>query len=334
MRQMFSLKQLLNLIDSEGVEAVKRAIESGEISNVLFEDNDVKALTDDQCEMLKVGDIVAKKTDNQYHCYIVTYKEANQGLCLSYFDASCIETQSYDYTDGHWVYNSEDKTTFADIGGGLPEVTASDNGKVLEVIAGTWGTGRQKVTVLTPEKYSAMTSDEKKNALRGGFFCNGTLAGLTNPVIYPCSTSIYGVIAGMDGNTFTVKQYYSVSLTNWGTLLTINTSYANNHFYLENVGKINNKYIRTLDTTSFFNCYATLDSSKIGAVTSTAVGSMYKNAIAISDDALANAIDVKVKMSNNAVYPAINNPDNDEVVIFSGLDFQTGSLTVTAIYYQ
>jgi len=44
------------------------------------------------------------------HAYICTYKEDKAGICLSYFDASGIETVSYDYTDGAWVYNSTDKS--------------------------------------------------------------------------------------------------------------------------------------------------------------------------------------------------------------------------------
>ena len=45
-----------------------------------------------------------------YHTYIVTYKEEYKGICLSYFAAGYLETVSYDYTDGVWVYNSTDVT--------------------------------------------------------------------------------------------------------------------------------------------------------------------------------------------------------------------------------
>ena len=72
---------------------------------------DMTKLTDDQCNALECGDIVLKKTGNQYHSYRVSYKEKNTGLCLTYVDASCVETISYDYTGGHWVYNSTDHTT-------------------------------------------------------------------------------------------------------------------------------------------------------------------------------------------------------------------------------
>lgn len=72
---------------------------------------DMTKLTDDQCNALECGDIVLKKTGNQYHSYRVSYKEKNTGMCLTYVDASCVETISYDYTGGHWVYNSTDHTT-------------------------------------------------------------------------------------------------------------------------------------------------------------------------------------------------------------------------------
>ena len=81
----------------------------------------IKELSNEVLNSLECGDIVMKKTGNQYHSYIVTYKEANQGICLTYVDASVVETQSYDYVDGAWVYNSEDKTELQQ------KLTAGDN---------------------------------------------------------------------------------------------------------------------------------------------------------------------------------------------------------------
>lgn len=72
---------------------------------------DMTKLTDDQCNALECGDIVLKKTTNQYHSYRVSYKEKDTGMCLTYVDATSVETISYDYTGGHWVYNSTDHTT-------------------------------------------------------------------------------------------------------------------------------------------------------------------------------------------------------------------------------
>lgn len=75
---------------------------------------DITALTDDQLDALNVGDKVAKKTGTAQHLYVVSYKDAeNGGLCLTYTDASTVETVSYDHTESGWAYNSTDKTNIA-----------------------------------------------------------------------------------------------------------------------------------------------------------------------------------------------------------------------------
>lgn len=75
--------------------------------------SDIKSLTNDDINSLHCGDIVAKVTGNQKHAYIVSYKEEGQGICLTYADATYLETISYDYNDGSWVYNSQDSTVVA-----------------------------------------------------------------------------------------------------------------------------------------------------------------------------------------------------------------------------
>ena len=122
MRRMYSQKQL------------EEMIAKGQVALVV---GNVKELNDKQCEKIQCGDVVVKTTDNQKHAYIVTYKENGVGLCLSYFDASCVETQSYDYTDGHWVYNSQDLTTFADLGHTDAEVKALAKDEVESASSGT-----------------------------------------------------------------------------------------------------------------------------------------------------------------------------------------------------
>lgn len=166
MRRMYSKKQLEKIIS--------------EVSGDLIEVKNIKQLNDEECNGLKVGDIVAKKTGKQYHCYIVTFKQDKGGLCLSYFDASCIETQSYDYIEGHWVYNSEDKANIK----GLPNVTGVDNGKVLEVIAGEWAKGGKKVNVIAPPASTTLT-DEEISQINEGVFINGEFLGFKNPVLFP-----------------------------------------------------------------------------------------------------------------------------------------------------
>ena len=97
MRRMYSKKQLEEMIAN---------------GKVALEVANVKQLNDAQCELLKAGDLVEKVDNSGKHTYIVTFKKDKAGLCLTYFDASCIETQSYDFTAGHWVYNSQDKGEF------------------------------------------------------------------------------------------------------------------------------------------------------------------------------------------------------------------------------
>lgn len=75
-----------------------------------LEVSDITALTDGQLDALEVGDKVAKKTGTAKHLYVVSYKDAeNGGLCLTYTDASTVETVSYDHLESGWAYNSTDK---------------------------------------------------------------------------------------------------------------------------------------------------------------------------------------------------------------------------------
>ena len=92
------------------ISDVESAIENGTLNvQAVYEVANIKAVGDDILSKVKAGDIINKKTGDQKHAYVVSYKENNTGICLTYTDASVVETQSYDYTAGHWVYNSEDK---------------------------------------------------------------------------------------------------------------------------------------------------------------------------------------------------------------------------------
>lgn len=74
----------------------------------LFSTDDIEHLSDSVLNELKCGDIITKQTGNMKHTYVVSYKEEKHGICLSYFACGYLETISYDYTDGHWVFNSKD----------------------------------------------------------------------------------------------------------------------------------------------------------------------------------------------------------------------------------
>lgn len=75
-----------------------------------IEVDDITALTGAQLDALEIGAKVAKKTGTAKHLYVVSNKDAeNGGLCLTYTDASTVETVSYDHTESGWAYNSTDK---------------------------------------------------------------------------------------------------------------------------------------------------------------------------------------------------------------------------------
>ena len=69
---------------------------------------DIEHLSDSFLNELKAGDIITKQTGEQKHTYVVSYKEEKHGICLTYVDCGYMETISYDYTNGHWVFNSKD----------------------------------------------------------------------------------------------------------------------------------------------------------------------------------------------------------------------------------
>ena len=58
------------------------------------------------------NECVFKFLAKQKHAYRVSYKGegVGEGLCLTYVDASCVETVSYDFTAEGWAYNSTDVT--------------------------------------------------------------------------------------------------------------------------------------------------------------------------------------------------------------------------------
>ena len=94
---------------AEIISDVNDGIHAGAIEvPAYYETTNIAGLSDSFINKLKSGDIVIKKTGNLRHTYVVTYKEKNQGICLTYFAFGYLETVSYDYVGGHWVYNSTD----------------------------------------------------------------------------------------------------------------------------------------------------------------------------------------------------------------------------------
>lgn len=75
-----------------------------------FEVADVTALTDYVINKLECGDVVVKNENGNCHTYIVSYKENNVGICLTYTDCENVETVAYDCVEGQWQFNSKDVT--------------------------------------------------------------------------------------------------------------------------------------------------------------------------------------------------------------------------------
>lgn len=96
------------MVDEEIINQAKKATIAVVVSNI-------KQISDEILSSLKAGDIVQKEDSTGKHSYVVSFKKDGTGMCLTYTDASVVETQSYDFTDGHWVYNSEDKMPLVNV---------------------------------------------------------------------------------------------------------------------------------------------------------------------------------------------------------------------------
>lgn len=238
-------------------------------------------------------------------------------------------------TGGQFLIN---EITFS--GGSLSKVILvglEDNGNpvVHTFESGAWSSQDYvPPTEINTIKVSEMESSSKFSQAQFDLLTNGkqisiigTLFGLRNPKVFPLITSTSSTrgfaVGMMDLRNFAFVNF-SVNnntriITVGSTLIRFNNDDAS--VYLKEVSVVGSAQ------------YATLPTANIGAVTSTAVGSMYRNNIAISGTTLNTAIDVRVKMSNGAVYPAINNAGS-ELVIFNGVDFVANSITVTTVYYK
>lgn len=107
-----ALKQIEKAVASlsSGVAELENKIAELEKSKSISV-SDITGLTDAQLDALLPGNKVIKETGTASHVYTVSYKDAeNGGICLTYTDASVVETVSYDHTASGWAYNSTDVT--------------------------------------------------------------------------------------------------------------------------------------------------------------------------------------------------------------------------------
>lgn len=69
----------------------------------------IQALTSEQCEALRAGDVIIKTDSTGKHAYKVSFKGAT-GLCLTYADCENVETIAYEKANNAWAFDSKDVT--------------------------------------------------------------------------------------------------------------------------------------------------------------------------------------------------------------------------------
>lgn len=183
---------------------------------------DITTLSDEVCNALKCGDMINKVDSTGKHSYRVSYKKDEVGMCLTYSDASCVETISYDYTAGHWVYNSKDVTTIENMN---KFEKIKDKSGHLRFIEGDY----------TPESIAGITFSYSKWSLSGSHLMivlagtgqastaitSGTIADITNipqwilNKVYDVSSSVIEsksmIFRKTAGGQFWVTQSLNVS---------------------------------------------------------------------------------------------------------------------------
>ena len=162
--------------------------------------SNMQSLSDDLLNSLRVGDVVQKKTGNQKHCYIVTYKEEKHGICLSYFACGYLETIAYDYTNGHLVYNSTDVCNIED-------ALANVKGFSGDVIVTTGPSDYIKSSDLPTS--NGIYRLKVGNDYRGIFVCVITGQGFVGSGFYRGLAFSTGASIVNSSNNFTINNYNS-----------------------------------------------------------------------------------------------------------------------------
>ena len=115
-----SKKNVKRMVEDLSEQVAEEAY--GEIDINMYDVEDITAISGDILDKVKCGDIINKLDVSGRHSYRVSYKKAGTGICMTYCDASVVETVSYDFTGGIWVYNSTDVTPIPGGGSGGNEV--------------------------------------------------------------------------------------------------------------------------------------------------------------------------------------------------------------------
>lgn len=95
-----------------GIKEGQKLIDILEQFPIAITVTDITALTADQLEALRAGDVVIKHDGTGDHSYRVSFK-GSTGLCLTYSDCENVETVAYEKTGDTWAYDSTDVTHIA-----------------------------------------------------------------------------------------------------------------------------------------------------------------------------------------------------------------------------
>ena len=184
-----------------------------------LEVGNITQLTKAQLDQLKAGDVVVKVTGKQRHSYRVSYKGegAGEGICLTYSDASVVETVSYDRSGSNWVYNSTDVMP-------LVNVEDASSGKIKDVLGLDTNGDLVKGTI------SSGTIQDVLGLDTTGDLVKGTISGGTKLYKHSVSfvkaqVSVYYRKFNSDGTFDTVETQYNFPayITNY-TIYIINNS--------------------------------------------------------------------------------------------------------------
>lgn len=130
----------------------------------ITETSNIEALSGDVIEGLKVGDVVVKVTGTLKHSYRVSFKNAT-GMCLTYSDASNVETVAYDKTDDTWAFTDKTITNIGDVATGKQDkLIAGANIQIAadgKTISATDTTYESKVAAQDGTDVSLVTTGEK-----------------------------------------------------------------------------------------------------------------------------------------------------------------------------
>lgn len=199
---------------------------------VMATTDNITNLTGDDIAKLRVGDVVVKQTGNQKHLYLVTYKEENVGICMTYVDAYISETVSYDCIEGVWTYNS------TDIVEKQAKLTAGDN--------------------ITINDNTISATDTKYTAGTGISITDGVISATSNvrklyhhKILLYCSSGCI-ITPGYENHTISVILEMFTNSTNTPNLsqvfANINKEFMNGH-----VVKVDNTEVHEIVDTRFTN---------------------------------------------------------------------------------